>query len=655
MVSSSGRLLSGSTLAVLIALAFTFSFADTTFAQSGTPKWGKIPAEHLAMTSFDEDPLASVVVLADYGEVTFNRDFDMELRVHRRIKILNESGYDWGTVGVAYNRKRSRLKKFEGQTIVPNGDGSFEKLKVDKKSIFDEQISGDLHRRKMTLPGLAPGVIIEYRYTVRREFDGSVPSWEFQSSEPVLWSEYIAELPSVFAFVTALRGSMKYDIAESKKTNPNGLQSERHRWVMKNLPALREEPYMTTLSDYSVRLTLQMSGYYDPSVGTVSSLSTWEELGKDLMDDADFGRRLKPSSKIKSTVESITEGQSGNAKIAAIHNYIRENVSWDGTDGFYSKGSLDKILEDGSGDSGEINLLLVSMLRAAGFDAHPMLISTRENGQTVETYPILDQFDYVLAYIDYGQKGLSLDATSTYHPYMLLPEHTLNRRGLVIKKKPKWRDIVTEAESKSNLVIRGSLNEDGSIDAKLQYATQGYAAADLRASTEDESLSEILKTEVLVDSPNLSVSEAEVITDSLNRHMARATVSIQDHAIDGGDYMYLNPFVAFTLGENPFKSEVRRFPVDFAYIFEDSFTLELKLPEGFEVAELPEKRIASAGSRKGSYSQIAEAHGDVVRFVCRMKIAEPVFYAREYDDLRQFYNNIVAAEQDQIVLQRVEG
>ena len=339
---------------------------------------------------------------------------------------------------------------------------------------------------------------------------------------------------------------------------------------------------------------------------------------------------------IRDIVEEATAGKSGSEKIAAVHNYVRDNVEWDGDYGMYAFSSLNRTLESGTGDSGEINLLLVSMLRAAGFEAYPMLISTRNNGSPVESYPILDQFNYVLAYVEQGSTGISLDGTRSTHPYMLLPKSTLNRRGFVIRDDFDWENINSESMTKKHLYIRGEMSEDGTVTGGVQYAAGGYAAVDARNYIEEEGISEFF-TENVFDNDGVEVAEFEVKTDSLNMFVSTGEVTIDDMVVEGGDFLYMSPLTALTIEENPFKSESRSYPVDFNYPIDNTYTLEVRLPETYEVVEAPARKMFRGGSDKARYSRVVDVQPGGLRIVCRFQINETFFSTHDYDNLRQFF------------------
>ncbi len=160
LTATTTRRLSGRWLFFVFSV---FIFDPSAFAQEQKIKWGDIPRTDLEMKSFPEDSNAAVVILFDLGKVWFSGDFNMTFERHRRIKILTEGGYDWADVAIGFYAKNKIqwIDDVEGQTISLAADGSVKKAKLDKKSIFNEDVDGARRRVRFTLPALSPGAIIE--------------------------------------------------------------------------------------------------------------------------------------------------------------------------------------------------------------------------------------------------------------------------------------------------------------------------------------------------------------------------------------------------------------------------------------------------------------------------------------------------------------
>jgi hypothetical protein len=407
-------------------------------AQEKPMKWGDVPRADLEMTGFPADSNATAVILCDYGEVEFTgSEFEMVYKRHRRIKILSEAGYKWGSFALQYyaHKNWQKVSDVEGQIIKLAADGTVRREKLDKKSIFDENVDGEWRRVRFTLPNLSPGAVVEYRFTVRSQSGRFLHDWEFQTGEPTRWSEFRAEIPQILHYVMIRPTNMAFAIDESEThpippstlNLPYTLKVLARRWAMRDVPALREEPFMTTPDDYRARLRFQLSKIVWPGEIPISIMNTWEKLAEDLMDSESFGGQIERHGVLRRQAETLVAGLSNpEEKMRAIYDYVRTTMNWNGEYGIYTDVDLDKAFQARRAGSPEIALMLTGMLRAAGLEAHPVLISTRANGKPVDVYSILSQFNHVLAYAKIGQREYLLDATDQLCPHTLLPAHALN-------------------------------------------------------------------------------------------------------------------------------------------------------------------------------------------------------------------------------------
>ena len=87
-------------------------------------------------------------------------------------------------------------------------------------------------------------------------------------------------------------------------------------------------------------------------------------------------------------------------------------MNWNERNGYSCQLGVKKAYQDKTGNVADVNLMLISMLRYAGLDANPILISTRSNG--IALYPSRSAFNYVIAGIEVENQIILLDATNKY-------------------------------------------------------------------------------------------------------------------------------------------------------------------------------------------------------------------------------------------------
>lgn len=691
----------------MLFLSFVIAVsAGSSYAQEGLerrpPKWGEIPQEHLDMDHYAPDSGAAAVILADYGNVFFEEDLDMVFERHTRIKILTEAGYEWGNVIIHYRAedRTQRVKDIEGRTYYAVDGGSVDTHEMEKGSVFDEDVDGVWRRVRFTLPALQPGSVIEYRYKVVSSDPSFFPDWVFQKSEPVLWSEYRAEIPEILRYVSVYQGRLEPDMIEQSPysrmmfwmidlSRDYGQHSQRmarastqvkgikYRWAMRDVPALRHEPYMTTPEDFRAKIRFELAEIGRPSTQMVTVtyqgqtvqlpatdfpvtqvMTSWDQLAEQLTESKRFGKQIGKQSEVRDQARAIVEGLAEpGQKMQAIYDYLRTTMVWTGEHGVFVEQDLDDALRARSANSQEIALLLVSMLREVGLEAHPVLISTRSHGQILEVYPLVSQFDAVLAYAQIDTVGYLLDATDPLRPYTLLPYEALNGNGFLVRHPgPGWVTVTPAEQYRHERVIRAELDASGKLIGRIEAADDGYSALENRRALSEADTSEAFVRnnildgldEALVDS--CTVRNEQAITEPLE---TEASFSAAGYALVSGDFIYFNPMPLDRLGENPLRLVGRTFPVDLAYPIQQVDTVLLRLPQGYAVNETPQEvsiQLPGGGVR---YRRLIELRGDTLLTQSEFVISQWLFEPERYEQLRSFFEQVVAAEAEQVVLKRV--
>ena len=634
----------------------------TATAQKAPIKWGDIPQEHLEMRSFAADSNSAAVILADYGTVEFNPDFGFEFKRHRRIKILSEAGYSWGTHSVPYYafERMQKVRDVRGQTFVLNSDGKVTRQALGKDAIFDENVDGKTRRMRFTLPALQPGAVIEYSYVFSSNNPVLLPEWTFQTSEPTLWSEYRVVVPERLSYVRATRGISSFHIEESTKKHTNTGEDMQYRYVMKDVAALREEPYMTTPQDYRARVEFQLHSYYVPDRGVETIVKTWDALAGELMESNEFGKRLdRPRKDLRAQVQLLTSGVDDPAeKMRLIYDYVRSNISWTGYDGYWLDQEIEDVYRSRKGSTPEIALLLISMLREAGIDADPVLISTRSHGAVVQQYPLLRQFDSVLAHATIGSQTYLLDATDPLRPLNLLPYESLNGKGWLVQKRgATWIDVERKGKSTRHAFVTGVLKDDGTFEGTLKFLDSEYSALLRRKALRETKEDEWVRTKLLKEIEDVEVRSHSITDkDETSRPMETTVeVSIPGFAQSAGELIYLNPILLDRFTENPLKLKERSFPVDFGYPSDYNYVLDLKLPEGYTVQEKPGNRQSSIPGGGIQYRRVLQDEGGKLAMNVRFSRTKAVFEPSSYGNLRALYDQMVAAEAEIVVLKKTSG
>src|SRR5690606_4887282 len=378
-------------------------------AQKPPIKFGDVTKEEVSMTTYDKDPIAEAVVLADYGlswvSYRQNVGFTVDFERITRIKILTKDGLSWGNFEIPlYKNNTDREKIISVKAVTYNLEGGkVVESKLRNDGIFNENYDESRDYVKVTCPNVREGSVVEISYKINSPYVGWLRDWTFQATIPTILSEYRTQIPEYFHFDRYTQGYVSLAINEHNQ-QPNsirfnsfernggggfsGVQSQatssqvdyqdhKYRWAATDVPAFKSEPYMTSRHDYISAIKFELASYKFPNSPIKKILGSWEDINKTLTELESFGLVVSGNGFLRKVVEEITDGLSApEEKMAALCNYVKENVLWDGRLRLATSMTMRKVLDEKKGSSADVNLLLASMLDKAGVDVKPVILST---------------------------------------------------------------------------------------------------------------------------------------------------------------------------------------------------------------------------------------------------------------------------------------
>jgi hypothetical protein len=574
-----------------------------------------------------------------------------------RIKILKKDGLSWANAGIPLygngSSNEERIASLKAASYTLEGANVVE-TKMEKGSTFKEKVNRYFTNTKFTIPNAKVGSVIEYAYTISSDFFTNFPNWQFQRTIPTRHTEYYASIPDIFIFEKYMQGYLSATTYEVKEKNSASLPVKIHHWVIKDAPAFKEEPFMTCENDFVSKINFALAYIDYPGQPTKEIMGTWQKLNNDLLESDDFGRAIERTMFLKEKALELTAGIADpQKKIEVIHTYVKKNIEWDGQQDFLL-GNPKKIMEEKKGTSGDINLILASMLQKAGFDVDMVLLSTRDHGFIREQYPMTRQFNYVVCGVNLDGKRYLIDATEPLLPYNVLPERCLNGKGFIVSAtKSGWTPIVPAAKERHVINTEFTITEEGELKGQVTQIHEGYGAYEARDAYKKHGKEKFVKEysagrDWTIEKMDL---EGHEVVDKPAKEVL--TVSIQDHATVAGDVIYISPFVRGQLTENPFRSENRQYPVDFGTPREQVMMAKIKLPPGYTLEEVPANKLITLPGNAARFTfSVSKISPTEVMLISNMQIQKNLFSQDEYQNLREFYNQVVAKQAEQITVKK---
>jgi len=638
-----------------IFLALLFSdFILTAQAQKEPIKFGEIDIENLKMTTYPGDSSAGAVILTDFGRSTFDHNLAISFYRHVRIKILNKSEFD---------RANVKIKHFAGDMVTHLKASTFNlengkivESEVDKKDIFDEKVTKEVESKNFTFPNVTEGSIIEYTFEVNMGSWRRIRPWYFQHDIPVKYSEYRVELPEDFKYKKIMTGYLALEEANSEPRNAYfggaNIRILAQRYVARDVPAFKEEPNLASPDDYISKISFELDQIAIPGQMIKNYMpSSYEHFSHHLATTDLFERQLNKGKIVQDEVEQVTVGlNSDEEKIRAIYAWVQENFEVDKD--FYEE-NYKKILDEKRGFPFDINMILLMMMKEAGFDADPVYLSTRSNGILHPFYPSQYNFNYMLCLVTNEDQTYLLDASDKLLPFNTIKKQCLNGKGLVISENnPRWVDLVPSMQNMEYLASSLSLTEEGDLRGQVKVSRKGYEAIAFRRKNKEaegdykKSFSENMSSWV-INSHEISGIEAgdDIVEENMD-------VEITAYAQQTGNVIYFNPVIHGRMEENPYKLVERLYPVDYGVPVKQVNSYTITIPEGYVVDEIPETVAFALPSNAGRYIYSISANGRIITVTSQLMINKTMFLQEEYPALRQFYAEIVAKQAEQIVLKK---
>lgn len=646
------------------------AFLAATFvaqSQNRYSPWGVVPPADLQMTYYPQDSAVGAAVLQDVGKM-YLKEIDggywsVRFENWRRIKVFNTAALKEGNLSIIYaaDKNTEKLNDLEVQIIFPDGTVKA----VPSENVYSERLTERWKIKKIFIPGLQKGCVLEYRYRLTKDYSATLYDWFFQDEMPVRWSEITLQVPDFFESAVLLQNIEHFDLEERDKKEPKknsfGKKYDMNilRFGKANLPALKPEPYITSLDDYRVGLQFQ-NGYIKTLGDSSLAQLSWQSFVADMSQHSAFGLQYLDevhTSGMWSDFLKVVEGDSTLAFLEKTRQFVAEKMKWDGDFSLYVSQSLEKCYQAKEGNSADVNLTVIALLRRTGIDAYPILVSTRNNGKVQKKYPFRRQFNSVIVGVRLNGKIILLDATDPMTPLGQLNQLHYNYEGFLLDvAKPEWVDIPAPAVS-MRWLMKMRVDENGGVKGKLSIQMNNEIAARWRKDLQKTPAETLVRNRNLLGALECEVDSIQWTgLDDLQSPLSVKLDFRQEAAFPvNNDYIYVKPILDFLMKENPFKAEKRTFPISFTFPMKANYVVNLEIPSNYSLEEIPKTERISLPDNLGNitFSCTQDAgQPQIIQLSLRMQLNSMDYDVGYYDSLRTFFNLLVEKINLQLVLKK---
>lgn len=641
---------------------------------------GNVTVAELSQKQHPTDTSAVAAVLFDVGKTYFvygQDGFSLVTEIETKIKVYKKEGLEWANKEIAYYvggtvDESVMINKAYTYNLV---NGKIEKTKLNGEGEFKENINANWKSKKITMPNVKEGAIVEYKYTIKSPYFSNLQDWKFQQTIPVDYSEYKTIIPEYFSYNFFSRGyvalnskkEIKNRVIEiydkvlafnSYQTNVSKVNLSENITVIsaKNVPAFVEEEYTNNVDNYLSSIQYQLASIQYPGQTIKVFSESWDDVVKTIYNNPGFGGELKKNDYFEIEYNRLINGKevAVEEKISKIYNFVKQQYTWNETVGIYTDAGVNKAFKEKTGNAAEINFTLIAMLRKAGIKANPILLTTRS--RPINLFPSTTAYNYVICGVENGGQITFLDATDKYLNLGVLPTRALNYIGRLIREDGTSSEIDLSPlkHAKKSIMIFASI-EDTTIKGNIKEMyteNRAYTFRVKNGNVSEESYLENMEKNM----PGFEVAEYK-IENKLNvlepiKEDYNFTVSNEIEKIN--DKLFFKPLLFFGFDENPFKQETRDYPIDFKYPTLDNYTITYNLPKGYVVESLPKQTSIAAEDNLAAFSFLIGDMGDKVQIVSNFQVNTSLISSDYYDSIKAFFNQVFIKMNEKIVLKKKE-
>lgn len=641
-------------------------------------QFGKVSLSDFDIKSSIVDTSTPAVVISDIGVSEFegnsNGNFTLVFKHHKRIFIRNRKGFDAATVFISlYNGENTasteKLDDFEAYTYnVENG--KIGETKAKKDAVIQEKINRERVLRKFTFPNVKEGCIVEFSYKIKSPFYSRLRAWDFQSAYPTLWSEYKVIIPPVFDYISSSFGYLNYAVNALSylpktytirdpisKIEGNSIitiagEALMNVWAVKDAPAFESEAFVYSNLNHIKRIQFQLKGINYSATSSEKIIKPWNETAQALMKDKDFGAQVNEENNWLNDIIGTLNKPNESEVVSNIYEYVRDKFSCTDYDSKWLSQSLKKTYETKIGTAADLNMLMVAMFRKAGLQSAPVIVSTRENGFVNQNYALPSQYNYTLCRVKVNDQYLMLDASHKKMGLGDIPLFCYNGTARVIDDNGAPLSLAPDFVQENKRIIMKVTNDAKDIKITLSVLYGKIESFQLRNKISTTSAEEVVKN-MLSKMPG-ECELQKFSFDSITQFEKSLQLQLElKYKLDAeADILYLNPILLTEWIKNPFSSTDRHYPIELPYKFKEEYQVEIDVPLGFKVDEVPQTTKLHVNENDIKLEYNAKNDNQRVIISSLLSLSKVLFQKSEYNALRIFFMNMVKKYGEQIVFKR---
>lgn len=624
------------------------------------PDWLRNAAQQPAKKYADD---VNAVVLVDFQETVVKDNTDIVS--HRRIafRILRPEGAEVAKFGIAYSDE-TRVKYLRGWSITSKG----QEYEVKEKDAFERSLStfeiySDDRAKILIVPGAEVGTVVGFEYERRQRPFAFQDDWNFQRSLPAELSRYELRMPQGWEY----RAEWVNHAAQAPVE-----QGGAYVWELRDTPRIEKEYRRPAEQALAGRMVLT---FFSEKIKS-QTYRTWNDLGLWHIQVAAGSRDSSPAMQQK-VQELAPAALPLLDRMRALARFAQRDVRYAAIEigiGGFRPHQASETFTHRYGDCKDKANLLSAMLAQIGVKSYLMPIHVTRGVFTENSPPDLG-FDHVIIAIQLPEAGtawplssvyvhpklgrlLIFDPTNDLVPFGQLPYYEQDSYALLVTDTGGELIHLPVSRPEANSIKRTAtlkLLPDGTLKGEVQEVRSGFNAMQVRATMKDETQQERRKSiekflGVAMGNFQLDSFSLENEDDIDKDFVIRYKFTAEHYAKSAGGLLLVRPRVVGQKSDYFDPNKPRRYAYELEVPELHSDVVEISLPDGFKVDELPDP--AKASYPFGEYHSATEVAGNLLRYKREYRINDTLIPLEKAGQLKSLFSAISVDEKNMAILKK---
>jgi len=629
-------------------------------AAASTPEWLRALAQQPTKHYADD---VNAVVLLDEGESTVKDNGEIVWHARLAYRILRPEGKSYAQHEIGFDNE-TKITYFRGWSITAKGQ-EYEAKEKDafEKSLTSFEVYSDDKEKILVLPGADVGTVVGFEYERKQRPYVFQSTWYIQGAIPVEKSRFTLRVPPGWEY--------RADWVNHTEVPPV-VASNVYTWELNDIPRIENEYNQPPVLALGSRIIVT---FFSEKIRN-QTYKSWGEFGLWYAQLAQGMRDPSPALQQK-TQELAPTSLPILERIKSLARFAQHDIRYAAIKigiGGWRPHPAAEIFTHRYGDCKDKATVLSSMLSQIGVKSFYLLVDT-DRGVFTEKSPPQTHFDHMIiaivlpdasyskslpALYEHPKLGhlLIYDPTNEWVPFGQLPYYEQDNFGLLVTDNGGELIHLPVTQPELNGTRRTAqlkLLQDGTLEGEVQETLSGYQAMMGRVYLQNESQSDrkkIIEHFLGRMLGNFQVNSFDLVNaDDIDKDLIVKYKFTADHyAKTAGPLLLVRPRVVGEKAGYFDPTKPRHYPYEFNAPFLDSDSVEITLPEGFKVDELPDP--AKANFPFAHYTSKTETAGNVLKYTREYKMTTTLVPLDRIEQLKRLFSEITADEKSMAVLKR---